>query len=137
MLEEFSEIAHARFGAFIHADDADLLGQLGLTLAAVNVEDAGFVGQNAHGGADRGYADDLVAECVSDALHLPLRVVKAVGAGAGDRQVAHDAVDSGLHFVGEPGHDAVHDDHRGHAEHDADDRRQHDVARPQVTKTKK
>ena len=65
--------------------------------------------------------------------HLALGIGEAVVVVGLDDDVGEQAVQPVAQLGAEAGHDAVDDDERGHAEHDADDAHQRQVARQQIT----
>ena len=77
-------------------------------------------------------ASDLVAARLLHPGHHLLGVVEPVERGRLDHDVGEDAVQPVAHLVGEPGHDRVDHDHRGHAEHHADHAGQRDVAGAEI-----
>ena len=123
MLQVVAEIAHLGVRLLVDADEVHLPRH---PLAAdLKAE---------HGRHDDRWrhAGDRVAGDAADLVHVPIRIVKAVHPVAFDHQVREDAVNAVLHLTVEAGHHAVDHDHRGHAERNADDRRQGDVTRAQI-----
>ena len=107
----------------LDADHVHLVGDPGA---------APLVAQHGRHDADRRHAVDVVAGDLPDLLHVPVGVAHAFQRAAFQDHVADDAADAALHLAAEAGHHAVDDDHRRHAQHDADDRREGDVARAEV-----
>lgn len=64
---------------------------------------------------------DVVAAHFADDRHPAIRVMHAVKAVSLDDDIGEDAVNPAPHLRAEARHHAVDHDHRGHAEHHADD----------------
>ena len=124
VLQVLGKIAHLALRLLVDADHLDLVG---------HPRAAPLVAQHGRHDADRRHAFDIVAGDPPDLLHVPVGVAHALQRSAFEDHVADDAADVGLHLVAEAGHDAIDDDHRRHAQHDADDRREGDVSRAEVT----
>ena len=71
-----------------------------------------------------------------DLLHVPFWILKAAERVALKHDVGENSVDAGLHLVREAGHHGIHDDHRCHAERHADNARQRDPTRAEITPAK-
>ena len=79
------------------------------------------------------HPQNRVARHFADFGHMGLGVFNAIHRTAFEHDVAHHAVHPRLHLGGEPGHHAVHDDHRRDAKHHAHDANQRDVTRAKIT----
>ena len=123
MLQIAAEIAHLAVRRFVDADEVHLpRDPMPLDLKDEH-------GRNHH---RRRHAGDVFSGHLANPFHVPLRIGKAFQAVALENHVREDAVDAALHLVREAGHHAVDHDHRGHAQRDADDRGQRDIARAQI-----
>src|SRR5262245_31571192 len=83
----------------------------------------------------RTHGFDIFANLFPNATHLQFGIGGTVHADRFDDHVGQDPVNALAHLSAEPGHDAVDHDHRGYAEHHADDARQGNVAGPQIPGT--
>ena len=129
VLQELLEAAHRRPALWIDTDQLHLLGYDGVTDRAWDGE--------LHEGEDldrRRYRLHVLADIrLADAAHLAFGVGKPLHLDRLDDDVGQHAVQPVAEFGAEPGHDAVDDDQGRHAEHDADDAHQRQVAGQQVT----
>ena len=121
--QELGEVA--RPGPLL-GGDADELDRLVPDLAVdAEVDDPGALHRRGHG-------QDVVAGGLLDPRHDLLPVVEPIEGQRLDVDVGEHAVEAVAHLVGEAGHHGVDHDHRGDAQHHADDARQRDVPRPEI-----
>ena len=79
---------------------------------------------------------DLIAGRLHGELPMELGIGLTIEAVGFNNDVSENAVDPLAHLIREAGHDTVDHDHRGHAEHHADNAGQSDIAGPQITDAK-
>jgi len=124
MLEEAAEVADLRVGRLVDAHEHD---------RPKDVLAADLKADHRRRGDGRRHPGDRVTGDPPDLAHVPLGILEAgIGMG-GEDDVGEDPVDPVLHLVREPRHHRVDDDHRGHAERDADHARQRDPTGAEVT----
>jgi hypothetical protein len=126
VLQVLHELADPGLAERVDADQADR-PRVHLAVALV------LVLQQGGGLDDRGDGLDLGADQLLHLADLALVIGEAVERFRLDRDMGLQAAQPFLQLGGEPAHDAVDDDQRRHAEHDADDARQGQVTRPEVT----
>ena len=117
MLKVAAEVADTRVRRLVDSDQH----HLARNPLAANLK----VEHRRHGHRGR-HPRDLITARPPDLLHVPVGILKTGERVALKREVREDAVNPGLHLVGEAGHHGVDDDHRRHAESHADDARQRD-----------
>src|SRR5262249_44572145 len=82
-----------------------------------------------------GHTVHVVAGGLFDGRHQPVRVGRAVVVDGFDDHVGQNAVQPVAHLRAETGHHAIDHNHRGHAEHHADDACEGDIPRLEIPQT--
>ena len=124
VLHILADVADVGLGLLV---DADHLYQFGDRLAAI------FDMNHRRDLDRRRHAGNRISHRRADPRHLILRVGHALRTACPDCHVRQNPLDTVLHLGRETVHHTIDHDHRGHAQHHADDRRQCDVASPKIT----
>jgi hypothetical protein len=114
MLQKLAKVAHGRVRRLVDTDHRNLLGDV---LAADRVAKHR---RNMH---RRRHARNVLPGNFTNLRHTAIGIRKAVEGLAFEHDVGKDTVNPVLHLMRETLHHGVHDNHRRHAKHDADDGR--------------